>query len=110
WVLFRRTVPPAYVTDIDSFLQWRPGTEQFAVLTGDNQHLMATGDGGGLLPSGSSAYVFDRSGKLVDWCPDIGDNPKFDQKWQAQHSLGSGKSVSRAELSSWLIPATRPAG
>src|SRR3989442_1328999 len=68
WLMYRRTVPPANVSNVDSFLKWRPGTEQFTILASDNRHLMATGAASGLLlPSGSSAYVFDGSGKLVDW-------------------------------------------
>jgi hypothetical protein len=106
-VLYRRTVPRANVRDIDSFLQWRPGTRQFAVLA-DGRHLIATGAASSVLPSGPSGYVFDRSGRLVDWSADIGDDPKFDGKWQAQHSVGSGKVVRRSELSSWLSPATQP--
>src|SRR5690348_2492427 len=75
-VMYRRTVPPAEVTNIDAFLKWRPATEEFAVLSSDDEHLMATSGGAGFLPSGSSAYVFDRSGRLVDWSPDIGDDSK----------------------------------
>jgi hypothetical protein len=101
-LLYRRTVPPADVTSIDSFLKWRPDTEQFAILASDNEHLMATAGGAGFLPSGPSAYVFDRSGRLVDWSPDIGDDPKFDEKWQAQRSYGTGTVVNRAALSGWL--------
>jgi hypothetical protein len=33
------------------------------------------------LPSGSSAYVFDRQGVLVDWTADIGDDGKFTERW-----------------------------
>ena len=109
WLMYRRTVPPSNVANIDSFLKWRPSTEQFTILASDNRHLMATGAPSGVLPSGSSAYVFDDSGKLVAWSADIGDDPKFDEKWQAQHSLGIAKTLTRAEVSSWLTPATRPA-
>jgi len=63
-----------------------------------------------LLPSGSSAYVFAQSGQLVDWSADIGDDSKFDERWQAQHSLQVGKFVRRSELATWLTPTTRPAG
>ncbi len=41
-----------------------------------------------ILPSGPSAYVFDRRGKLIDWAADIGDNNVFDEKWQAQGHAG----------------------
>ena len=35
------------------------------------------------LPSGPPVYVFDEHGLLIDWSRDIGDNPKFVEKWGA---------------------------
>lgn len=108
-LLYRRTVPPASVTGVDSFLNWQPHTTRFAILSqSGGEYLMGTGPGGGLLPSGSSAYVFDRSGRLVDWSPDIGDDTDFDERWQAQRSLRTEESLSRQEVSRWLAPAATP--
>ena len=107
WLLFRRTIPPASVTDVNSFLNWQPGAGQFTILShSDGEYLMATGPGGGLVPSGPSAYVFDRSGRLVDWSPDIGDRPRFDERWQAQR--GTGKSLARSEVLEWIAPGATP--
>lgn len=33
------------------------------------------------LASGPPVYVFDRSGRLVDWTYDIGDDPRFSEQW-----------------------------
>jgi hypothetical protein len=110
-LLYWRCVPPAGVTDVVSFLNWQPATERFAMLAGgDGQHLMATGRRGGLLPSGPSGYVFDRSGRLVDWSRDIGDDSRFDDHWKAQESWGKGESLSQSEGLNWLKPVTRPSG
>src|SRR5688572_493428 len=108
-VLFRRVVPPAHVTDLNAFLAWRTDAARFSTLPNDATHLIATAPGGGLLPSGSSAYVFDSTGRLVDWCPDIGDRPAFDQKWNAQRSLASETPIPRAAVATWPTPTTRPA-
>ena len=32
-------------------------------------------------PSGPPAYVYDRGGRLVDWCPDPGDQPSHRLRW-----------------------------
>jgi hypothetical protein len=32
-------------------------------------------------PSGPPAYLFDGSGRLVDWTPDVGDGAAFRQTW-----------------------------
>ena len=33
------------------------------------------------LISGPSCYIFNRDGKLIDFCFDIGENPDFCKKW-----------------------------
>jgi hypothetical protein len=33
------------------------------------------------LPSSRPAYVFDETGRFVDWCSDPGDNPSWRSKW-----------------------------
>ena len=38
-------------------------------------------------PSGSSAYVFDRKGQLVDWTSDFGDDSRFAEKWVIGHGV-----------------------
>jgi hypothetical protein len=36
---------------------------------------------GWMVASGPPAYIFDDSGKLVDWRPDIAEGPNFAQYW-----------------------------
>lgn len=45
------------------------------------------------LPSGPPAYLFDRSGKLVDFTLDVGDSTKF----QSEYLVYSGAVISLAE-------------
>ena len=33
------------------------------------------------IPSGPACYIFDSSGDMVDYSLDIGDNPRFQDKW-----------------------------
>jgi hypothetical protein len=81
-LMYRRTVPPASVTDFPTFAKWQQSPRDIEVIQqGGTGYLLATGPGGGLLASGPSSYVFDRSGRLVDWSSDIGDDPRFRDKW-----------------------------
>lgn len=110
-VLTRRTAPPRRVVDVRTFLQWRPGTDHFTVIPSPTgEHLMATGARGGLLASGPPAYVFDPAGRLVDFSRDVGDDPAFDGRWQAQFLRGLGRTVPRAEVGAWLEAVARGAG
>jgi hypothetical protein len=61
-----------------------------------------------LLSSGPSACVFDDTGRLVDWSSDIGDDPRFDEKWSAQRSRRTARMLSRSDVQKRA--ATRPAG
>lgn len=72
--LHARAKPPAHVTNIVSFLQWKPapmGVRRLAV--GTNTYWQALGPAGRLVASGPSAYSFDASGTLIGWTPDMGD-------------------------------------
>lgn len=46
------------------------------------------------LVSGPPVYVFDRSGTMVDWTLDNGEDPRFQKAWSAF----SEKRISIAEL------------
>jgi hypothetical protein len=82
WLMHRRTVPPTWVTNFSTFAQWQRSPRDIEVIRHDGaDYLLATGPGGGLLPSGPSGYVFDCSGRLVDWSSDIGDSSRFQDKW-----------------------------
>jgi hypothetical protein len=109
-VLMRRAAPPATVTDFNSFLNWQPGTQELILLDlPSGEYLMAVGPFSGLFPSGPSAYVFDRSGRLVDRSSDIGDAPRFNERWHAQRFRGTGKRLSPSEASQWVKSATTTA-
>ena len=106
-----RVVPPDQVKSLDGFLAWKPSAEEFAVVdTRNGEYLIAYGPANSLLglSSGPSAYAFDRSGRLVDWSADIGDDPRFDERWQAQSARGGARHIARAKAATW--PATRPGG
>ncbi len=87
WMLeryfYQASVPPQKVSTLDSFLQWRKSVQGFEILqSGSDQYLMATARSGRII-SGSSGYVFDRTGRLIDWSPDTMDDYAFQTKWQS---------------------------
>jgi hypothetical protein len=110
-VLTRRAKPPRSVVDVKSFLDWRPGTQEFTLIPGPSgDHLLAMGPRRGLLASGPPAYVFDPAGRLVDWSRDIGDDAAFNGRWPAQLVRGLGRAVPRGEVGAWLEAAATPRG
>lgn len=115
-LMYRRTVPPASVTDFSAFNQWQQSPRDIEVIRqGGTDYLLAMGAGGGLLPSGPSGYVFDRSGRLVDWSSNIGDDPRFRDKW-IPASKRSGPHVDVDGAMRWVNdpvgskPVVRPPG
>ena len=107
----RRVNPIGQVSTLDGYLAWRPSAERVAqVDVSGDPHIIAYGPSSSwlLLSSGPSACVFDGAGRLVDWSSDIGDDPRFDEKWGAQRAPGPGRTLSRSEVQT--IAATRPAG
>lgn len=46
------------------------------------------------LPSGPPVYVFDKQGKFVDWCSDLGERPNWNQQWR----VSNGASISDSEI------------
>lgn len=50
-------------------------------------------------PSGPPVYVFDRSGTLVDWTPDAGDDEGFKSRWPG---FASGRAVAQDEVTHWM--------
>lgn len=99
----RAIVPPAGVTGLETFLQWRPETTGFYPLRAADgaEHLMATG-ASRPFASGPSAYIFDRSGRLADWSNDIGDDPAFDRTWDAQRSRNPETIMPEPEARAWI--------
>lgn len=107
-VLHRRADPTGRASTLSAFLAWRPSADQFALseINGE-QYVLAYGPAGRTLPSGPAGYVFGPDGKLVDWSWDIGDDPAFDDKWNAQRARGT-RALPRSEVAT--MAATRPAG
>lgn len=107
--MFRRVNPVGRASTLNEYLAWRQSAGQFAAVdVRGRQHLIAYGPaGGGLLPSGPAAYVFDGAGRLVDWSADIGDDSRFDRRWNAQRSRGAARPLSRNGAQP--VPASQPA-
>jgi hypothetical protein len=112
WLLKRRTVPPRTVNDLASFLQWRESPRRIEVFERvGNEYLIATGPGGAALPSGPSGYVFDRSGRLVDWSSDMGDDWRFRDKWFPPPAwIGKGRALDRDGALKWVAEGGAAAG
>lgn len=111
YVSHRRVDPTGRVSNLSEFLAWQASAEHFAAVDANGgRHVIAYGlyDSWLLSSSGPSAFVFDPAGRLVDWSSDIGDDPRFDGRWDAQRSRVTGLSLSRDRVNA--IPATRPAG
>ncbi len=51
------------------------------------------------LPSGPPAYIFDRQGKLVEWSKDIGDDSKFQRRWNVPTNA---PSLTVEEAKAWV--------
>ncbi len=83
WLAYRSTVPPQKVNDFASFVAWRSPGEVEVMQQAGKEYLLATAGGGALLPSGKSGYIFDKSGRLVDWSSDMGDDSRFQKKWNS---------------------------
>src|SRR5687768_11076889 len=98
YVSHRRVDPTGRVSDLGGYLAWRPSAEQFAVLNLNGEpHVIAYGPLSSwlMLSSGPSAYVFDQTGRLVDWSSDIGDDSEFDERWNAQRARHPGRAIPR---------------
>lgn len=102
----RRVTPPASVQDFDGFMKWNASPREIQIVgPAGADHLLILGDNAGLLPSGPSAYVFDKHGKLVTWTPDIGDSPASMQAWLPSPGI-AGRTVTVAEARQWIRPAS----
>jgi hypothetical protein len=104
---YRRIVPDGRAATLAEYLAWRPSAAEFAVVeTSGMEHVIAYGPSRSLmLASGPSAYIFDDTGRMVDWSPDIGDDPAFDERWTAQ-GRGDGR-VKREEVERLADSASR---
>jgi hypothetical protein len=76
--------PPATVRTFPEFLrEMPPPVKVRTFLFEGTNYFEVWGQMGGfiMLPSGSSSYIFDPGGRLVDWVPDRGDAGNYHRKW-----------------------------
>jgi hypothetical protein len=99
-----RLEPPATVTDMRSFLKVMPEPGRVYVHSIEDVECMIfegpIPSSFLYTPSGPPAYVFDSSGKLVDWTTDRGDDPRFQATWLL--SPRSRRELSDAEVQNLL--------
>lgn len=95
-----QSIQPAGPT-LSEHLAQRPAPEQRRVVTaGGQEYLVLFGPIQALprFPSGCPVYIFDRAGRIVDWTPDEGDDPEFNQRWPG---VFSGRAISPREVAAW---------
>jgi hypothetical protein len=99
----RKLIPPADLT-LATFFDWQAVTRRAAVKElGGTEHMIPLGPLGRRLASGPPAFVFDKSGKLVDWSTDSGDDAEFEKRWQP---YGPGTAFDRKAAAVWMAKAT----
>ena len=91
WVAFtahevRRLSPPHSAQNLRGFLTHMPAPDRLTKIdVAGQEYLLVTGvlPSSITLPSGPPQYVFDTSGRLVDWSMDCDDDPDFVAKWNS---------------------------
>ena len=77
-----RAKPPATVQNLEQFLEWQTRLRRAELQdVGGRTFVVMHGPLAGLVPSGPPVYVFDSTGRLVDWTTDSGDDPRFQDQW-----------------------------
>jgi hypothetical protein len=79
-----KLAPPPGVRGFSDFSKAMPPPFSILISTVDGQeYLLWTGKvpAGWRLASGPPAYVFDKTGQLIDWTVDNGEAPTFYEKW-----------------------------
>lgn len=110
--LSSRVDPSGRFTDLPGYLAYRPGADRFdSVVIAGAPYVVAYRRDNGVVPSGPAVYVFDSTGKLVDWSSDIGDEkPAFLARWEVDRWPTAGTALTRAEVQRQIDAATsRPA-
>lgn len=66
--------PPKGLETIADFKDWKPSSTRNGTFehSGETFTVMF-GPAGRFLPSGPSAYLFNKNGDFIDWTPDMGD-------------------------------------
>jgi hypothetical protein len=67
--------PPADLTDIQGFRDWKKGTiiGRGTFESSGRAYTVLLAPAGRYLASGPAAYLFDEQGQFVDWTADMGD-------------------------------------
>ncbi len=72
---FRRYYPPRGTTTVDQLAACHPQTFKFALVEqGGSPYIVWIGEWSGAIASGAPVYVFDNTGKLVDYAGDAGES------------------------------------
>ncbi|MBX7259717.1 MAG: hypothetical protein K1Y02_25400 [Candidatus Hydrogenedentes bacterium] len=105
----RRINPKGKFGTLQEYLARHPDTTRiYKTEKNGNQYIIAHGkvDAPLALPSSPPAYVFDSSGKLIDWAKDPGDNSNFQDKWRSDKR----EAITRKEIEKTFQPAGRADG
>jgi hypothetical protein len=109
-----RNTPPAWVQSFDDYTKWQTKHRRISEWRSDGQwFVLMSGPHAGILPSGSTVYVFDSSGRMVDWTLDGGDDSRFQKRWYESGPTGKwGEQLRQITLdeAQKRFAATRPAG
>jgi hypothetical protein len=101
-----RAKPPATVQTLDDYLKWQTKHRRIELQqSGGQEFVVMQGPNAGFVTSGPPVYVFDASGRLIDWTTDCGDDPRFQQKW----FVGRQAREVSVEEARRHVAATRPA-
>jgi hypothetical protein len=77
-----RNTPPATVQMFDDYMKWQTKHRHVSEWRSDGEwYVLMSGPHAGVLPSGSTVYVFNSSGRMVDWTLDGGDDSRFQERW-----------------------------
>ena len=100
----RRINPKGNFNTLQEYLARHPDkTRIYKTEKNGNQYIIAHGKVDALLafPSSPPAYVFDSSGKLIDWAKDPGDNSSFQDKWRSDKR----EVITREEIEKTFQPS-----
>ena len=81
-----RLSPPDRVRTFNDLMDWRPPHLLQRLQHDGRTYVVASGDEC-LIASAPSRYVFDESGRLVDWTHDSGDDGRFQKRWHWNEAI-----------------------
>ena len=85
------------------FLQTMPQATRFCLLQISNTQFLEvrTRRPGWSAPSGPPAYIFNKSGELIDWTIDRGEAPVYQQRWPFTAIL---TNITLDQALAWMEP------